>query len=184
MINRCENPKSPKFHIYGALGINVCPEWRADFLAFLEDMGERPSDAHSIDRIDPNGNYEPTNCRWATKTEQARNQRRTLFVIADDGIRYSAPALAARFGHETSTITRRIKAGITALELFSLPYLVTVPYRPTPTRIARKQAYREQICCKRGHERTEANGYWTKEGHWFCRACANEAQWRKRHAAV
>jgi hypothetical protein len=74
-INRCEREKDPNFHRYGGRGIIMCPEWRSNFMAFFEHMGERPSKDHSLDRIDTNGNYEPGNCRWATRSEQQRNKR-------------------------------------------------------------------------------------------------------------
>jgi hypothetical protein len=75
MIQRCTNPQVPGFKDYGERGIKVCERWRKDFRAFLSDMGAKPSPAHSIDRINNDGDYEPSNCRWATATEQARNQR-------------------------------------------------------------------------------------------------------------
>lgn len=87
MMQRCLNPKSGSYDRYGGRGISVCDRWRGErkqgqitgsidgFHNFLLDMGPRPSPEHSIDRIDPHGNYEPANCRWATPEVQQANKR-------------------------------------------------------------------------------------------------------------
>jgi hypothetical protein len=75
MVNRCECPTSSAFAKYGGRGVQVCRRWRDSYEAFLADMGRKPSAQHSIDRINPFGNYEPSNCRWATATQQRHNRR-------------------------------------------------------------------------------------------------------------
>jgi|SRR5699024_2311953 len=74
MKQRCLNPNDKRYHDYGGRGIKVCERWM-DFNNFLEDMGKKPSPNHSIDRIDNNGDYEPSNCKWSDDYEQQRNIR-------------------------------------------------------------------------------------------------------------
>jgi hypothetical protein len=83
MLQRCFDPKSPKYPMYGGRGITVCDEWRKDYSAFLSFVGRRPTSNHSIDRFpNLNGNYEPGNVRWATREQQARNTRSNRFLSA------------------------------------------------------------------------------------------------------
>ena len=74
MIKRCANPNDPAFKNYGGRGIAVCDSWKNSFENFYADMGDRP-EGLTIDRIDNDGNYEKSNCKWATRTEQVYNQR-------------------------------------------------------------------------------------------------------------
>lgn len=79
ILQRCCNPRNRAYSRYGGRGIKVATHWLV-FENFLADMGERPSDDLSIDRVDPDGNYEPSNCRWATRMEQRHNRSTTLMA--------------------------------------------------------------------------------------------------------
>ena len=81
MKSRCTNNKHKRYKDWGGRGIMVCERWLNSFENFYADMGPKPTKAHSIDRIDNDGNYEPSNCRWATKKEQQGNSRRQKRVI-------------------------------------------------------------------------------------------------------
>ncbi len=74
MITRCYKPYSNRYYRYGARGILVCDRWKNSFQAFFEDMGTRPSKNYSIERMNNDGNYEPNNCKWATRKEQIMNR--------------------------------------------------------------------------------------------------------------
>ena len=111
MVGRCHgNPNHPSWKYYGGRGIVVCDRWRYSFPAFLEDMGQRPSKMHSIDRIDTNGHYEPANCRWATADVQAKN-RRNVRPITANGITQTIPEWARSSGLSVQVVRGRLKAG-------------------------------------------------------------------------
>ncbi len=80
MINRCYDVKNNRYYRYGARGITVCDRWRLSFENFFEDMGHTPSEEHTIERDNVNGNYELSNCRWLHKDLQPKNTSRTHWV--------------------------------------------------------------------------------------------------------
>lgn len=120
MIQRCENPAHTFFARYGGRGISICPAWRNDFTRFADDMGERPSIAHTIDRIDPNGNYEPSNCRWLTISDQQGN-RENAIVIEWRGERLSLKEASTKTGLEAATIAYRLRHGWSADRALTTP---------------------------------------------------------------
>lgn len=83
---RCLNPNNKDFCHYGGRGITVCNRWRKSFENFLKDVGKRPGEKYSIDRIDPNGNYEKDNCRWVLNIEQPANRRTNIKVLYENHI--------------------------------------------------------------------------------------------------
>ncbi len=111
MIGRCYRPSTVSYPLYGGRGISICDRWRGSFEAFLEDVGRRPGPGYSIDRIEVDGNYEPGNVRWATKSEQAGN-RRSSRVIQFGGERLCLTELARRYGFKRGTLQARLKRGM------------------------------------------------------------------------
>jgi hypothetical protein len=85
MIRRCTDENCKNWKDYGGRGIQVCDKWRYDFTAFLQDVGPKPGEKYTLERIDVDGDYEPGNVRWATKKEQTRNKRRTIWVRVTAG---------------------------------------------------------------------------------------------------
>lgn len=79
MLERCYNPKHDSYHRYGGRGITVCEDWRTSFLQFFKDMGTAP-EGFTIGRIDNDGNYEPSNCRWESQKDQMRNTSRNRII--------------------------------------------------------------------------------------------------------
>jgi hypothetical protein len=108
MQQRCDNPKNEKYADYGGRGIAMCERWRS-FENFLADMGERPAGT-SLDRIDNDRGYEPSNCRWATRKEQVGNQRRSNRVTYR-GKEYCLQHLSDQLGINPMTLLHRIKRG-------------------------------------------------------------------------
>jgi hypothetical protein len=115
MKRRCSNERTADWKDYGGRGIRVCARWLRSYEAFLADMGRAPSPSHSLDRIDPNGNYRPGNVRWSTARAQARNHRRTRWVRP--GV--SLAEEAERAGVSASVLSKRLRRGWTIDEAVS-----------------------------------------------------------------
>lgn len=122
MLRRCRRPSCREFSRYGGRGITVCSRWigPGGFDAFLSDMGHRPSPTHSLDRKNNDGNYEPGNCRWATRSEQANNRSTTKTVVFD-GETMTIQELANRTGLRRQLIYSRLRNGRTVQEAISMP---------------------------------------------------------------
>jgi hypothetical protein len=110
MLQRCSNPRNPKFPRYGGRGIGVCDAWRESAAAFVADMGPRPTPNHTLDRIDNDGPYGPENCRWATRLTQQRNTGVTRFATID-GVTKSFSGWAADAGISKQSFTLRVDGG-------------------------------------------------------------------------
>ena len=110
MIARCHNRNQKHFARYGGRGIFVCKSWRESFAAFLKDMGERPLGL-TIERIDNNLGYDPSNCRWATRKEQQNNRSGNIILVVDSE-RMTAMQASERFGVPHGTICGRLRRGL------------------------------------------------------------------------
>ncbi len=106
MRERCTNKRAAGYKNYGGRGISVSPKWD-DFLEFLADMGPKPSAHLQIDRINNEGNYEPGNCRWATRRQNSRNRRGNRHLTAF-GRTQVLQAWADEYGHPPSRLIERI----------------------------------------------------------------------------
>lgn len=116
--SRCNNPNSTGYHYYGGRGISICDSWTEEdtgFLNFYKDMGDKPSNKHSIDRIDCNGDYCPENCRWATHEVQGNNKRYN-HILHFDGQSKTISEWASVLKMKQNTLYYRIKRGWTIPE--------------------------------------------------------------------
>ena len=109
MLQRCTNPKAEQWKNYGARGITICDRWRQSFSNFLADLGEAP-EGMTLERTNVNGNYEPSNCVWASPKEQARNTRRARKVTFQ-GREMPLKEACEITGAKYSTAYWRLKAG-------------------------------------------------------------------------
>jgi|ERR1043165_8056913 hypothetical protein len=120
IIQRCHNQKDKSYPRYGGRGIKVCDRWRESFKAFLSDMGLRPPDKPTIERIKNDQGYSPDNCKWASYAEQNRNHRRNHHITAN-GETLLLQDWAERLGVESRTILERIKRGWSEQDAVTVP---------------------------------------------------------------
>ena len=120
MKSRCLNPKGGYFYCYGGRGIGICDVWKNSFERFLSDMGLAPSNKHSIGRIDNNGNYEPSNCRWETQSEQQNNKRNSK-IITFNGVSLNVKQWSEKTGMLYCVLYSRIRLGWSIKRAFEQP---------------------------------------------------------------
>lgn len=175
MHRRCSSPKTKQYADYGGRGISVCERWsgKGGFANFVSDMAPRPTRT-SIDRINNDGDYEPTNCRWATPTQQQRNRRMSVYLTFD-GTRYLLIELAEKSGLKPDTIKQRHAAGMTLEECLAP---VRYVYREGLSLGGRASGAKKQAKthCVNGHLYDEANTARTPKGARYCKACKNIKQ--------
>lgn len=107
MKKRCSYKKSKHYKNYGGRGIRVCKRWLNSFENFYADMGSRPSSKYSIDRINNDGDYKPSNCRWATRKEQCNNTRQN-HIITYNGVTLTMTQWARKIGLTRNVLKRRL----------------------------------------------------------------------------
>lgn len=125
MLDRCFNPNNDAYKNYGGRGIRVCERW-LDFPTFYADVGNPPTARHSLDRIDPNGDYAPDNIRWATRYAQARNRRNNVRLTIDGETKIMQD-WATQFKIKRELVASRLRRGWSAKDA------VTTPPRPITT---------------------------------------------------
>lgn len=110
MKSRCYNENMESYPNYGGRGITVCKRWKFSFENFIKDMGKRPSKNHSLDRINPNKNYTPLNCRWATNAVQQRNKTSHTFITFE-GVTMPQISWLEKYEIPKTTFTNRLARG-------------------------------------------------------------------------
>jgi hypothetical protein len=120
--DRCYNPNFPGAKRYSGKGITVCDRWLHSFENFIADMGPRPEDKNSLDRIDNDGNYEPSNCRWANSSEQ-NNNRSSNRIISYNNVSMNIAQWAAAVSISRYTLYNRLHLGWSVEDALTTPVL-------------------------------------------------------------
>jgi hypothetical protein len=171
MKDRCFNQNFRQWDDYGGRGITVCDRWKNSFQTFVSDMGERPL-GHVIDRINNDGNYEPSNCRWVDRKTSQRNRRCTQYLFIE-GEKYLLADLAARSGLKADTIKERAALGISLKEVLDpakRPFLTGLAFGGKANGLRQKN----KTHCPHGHSYEDA--YISPEGWRSCATCRRNKQ--------
>lgn len=126
MLARCLDPRHKSFPNYGGRGIQVCSRWLNSFADFYQDMGDRPTPTTSLEREDPNGDYEPGNCRWATPKEQGRNRRNNIRIAARGKVQ-AASEWAEDLGVTANSLYIRRRKGWSDADIINTPVKGRMP---------------------------------------------------------
>jgi hypothetical protein len=124
MISRCSDPRNKRYYCYGGQGIKVCERWTV-LENFVQDMSDTYKPGLTIDRIDNDGDYEPTNCRWATTAQQNRNYRRNV-VLHYNGESMCVVDWALKLNINPKTVYDRIKAGWSDEDALTRPVMLPI----------------------------------------------------------
>jgi len=181
MKERCGNRRCAAWKYYGGRGIIVCEKWNNDFAAFFKDMGECLPGL-TLDRIDSDGNYEPGNCRWATRKQQRLNRKDNHYVSVD-GKTMTVSEWSEKTGIKDGTIRTRLKLGWNDKRAVSEPtergrgmaiYLQKCPVCGLEFEVERKMHDRTPVLCPKCDSKTERliagctfhlKGSWSKDGY-------------------
>lgn len=157
MRERCRNKNYRAYHRYGGRGISICERWD-EFSNFLDDMGNKPTPKHELDRIDNDGNYEPSNCRWASGIEQRNNTSKNVRVTID-GVSKTVSQWCRHYGIARTTPHNRMRDG------WDIVDAITIPVNKPGKNIRNGQAYRKKPipdCANCGK----------KTKHYSCKYCS------------
>lgn len=120
MVQRCTNQNNIGWKNYGGRGIKVCERWMLSFLTFYEDMGDKPTPSHTLERIDVKGDYSKENCKWATVLEQDNNKRNNKFITHGD-LTLTYAQWSRRLGGNPQLVAVRIKSGWSEKDAVTVP---------------------------------------------------------------
>lgn len=172
MKRRCLNPSFKQWADYGGRGITICDRWINSYENFAADMGPKPTPAHTLDRIDNDAGYFPENCQWSTRKHQQRNRRIKPIMVTIQGVPHMLAELCEISGHPQVTIKARVRRGETYDQVID-PTKRTLLEWSKIGRKKRSDEAKAKTHCAHGHEFTEGNTYFTREGWKRCRICHN-----------